>query len=122
MEQRYRPPPASQTGTRVRVEAATVRGVDRGQAARELGIPLGAPSMDVERAYRAAARVHHPDVGGDALAFRRVTEARAVLLAPRATDPFTRLADVVEVIVRYPPAVLVVEALVRVVDRRPSAR
>ena len=96
--------------------------MDRGQAARELGVPPGAPTADVERAFRAAARVHHPDVGGDALAFRRVTEARAVLLAPRATDPFTRLADVVEVIVRYHPAVLVVEAVVRVVDRRPSVR
>ena len=106
----------------MRVEAATVRGVDRGQAARELGVPSGAPAADVERAFRAAARIHHPDVGGDALAFRRVTEARAVLLVPRAPDPFARLAEVVEVVVRYHPAVLVVEALVRVVDRRPSTR
>jgi hypothetical protein len=51
-----------------------------------------------------------------------VAEARTVLLVPRAPDPFARLAEVVEVVVRYHPAVLVVEALVRVVDRRPSAR
>lgn len=32
------------------------------------------------RAFRAAARVHHPDAGGDAAAFRLLTAARAVLV------------------------------------------
>jgi hypothetical protein len=96
--------------------------MDRGQAARELGVPAGAPPAVVERAYRAAALLRHPDVGGDAVAFRRATEARAVLLAPRPTDPFAVLAGVVGAIVRYHPAVLVVEALVRATDRRPTVR
>jgi hypothetical protein len=33
----------------------------------------------VERGYRAAARVHHPDLGGSNDAMRLVTEARAYL-------------------------------------------
>ncbi len=93
--------------------------VNRVEAARELGVPAGAPVSLVERAFRHAVRVRHPDVGGDPVAFRRATEARAVLLRAVAADPMTR---VVEVIVRYHPAIRLVEALVRVVERRSPPR
>lgn len=35
----------------------------------------------INSAYRAAAKQHHPDAGGDPDAFRRITEARDLLLA-----------------------------------------
>lgn len=89
--------------------------MDRIAAARELGVPLGAGPEVVERAFRHAARIRHPDVGGDAHAFRRAAEARAVLLRPVPTDP---LAWVVGVVVRYHPGVRLVTALARVVERR----
>lgn len=94
-------------------------GVDRSEAARELGVPAGAAPALVEKAFRRAARSRHPDVGGDAVAFRRATEARAVLLRPRPVDPMDR---VVQVLVRYHPVVKLVEALARAVERRSPAR
>ncbi|MGI8937885.1 MAG: hypothetical protein ACR2JF_06685 [Iamia sp.] len=93
--------------------------MNRVDAARELGVPLGAAPALVEKAFRHAVRVRHPDVGGDAAAFRRATEARAVLLCPMPTDPVTR---VVEVIVRYHPAIRLLEAMVRVVERHSPPR
>ncbi len=93
--------------------------MNRADAARELGVPYGAPPSLVEKAFRHAVRLRHPDVGGDAVAFRRATEARAVLLCPPPADPVTR---VVEVIIRYHPAVRLVEALARVVERRAPPR
>lgn len=78
-------------------------------------MPSGAAPALVEKAFRRAARARHPDVGGDAVAFRRATEARAVLLRPRPPDPVARA---IEVIVRYHPAVRVIEALIRAIDRQ----
>jgi len=40
-----------------------------------LGLLPEAPLEVVEAAYRALAKKHHPDQGGDAEDFRRVTEA-----------------------------------------------
>lgn len=37
-----------------------------------------------DRYYRAAAKIHHPDTGGDAETFRRLTEARDVLQGAHA--------------------------------------
>ncbi|HYI62492.1 MAG TPA: hypothetical protein VEW93_11885 [Acidimicrobiales bacterium] len=91
--------------------------MDRLEAARELELSAGASADDVERAFRRAARGRHPDVGGDPNAFRRAAEARAVLLRPPATDTVTR---VVEVIVRYHPAVRLVAAVARAFERRPA--
>ena len=98
---------------------ATVVGVDRAEAARELGVPHGAAPALVEKAFRRAARSRHPDVGGDPVAFRRATEARAVLLRPRPVDPMDR---VVQVLVRYHPAVRLIEALARAIERRTTVR
>lgn len=93
--------------------------MDRWQAARELGVPPTASPVEVERAFRVAARLRHPDLGGHPLAFRRATEARDVLLRPRPSHPLERA---IEVVVRYHPAVLLVEALARAVERRTAPR
>jgi curved DNA-binding protein CbpA len=101
------------------VTGATVVAVDRVEAARELGVPSSAAPALVEKAFRRAARNRHPDVGGDPVAFRRATEARAILLRPRTADPMDR---VVQVIVRYHPAVRLIEALARAIERRSPVR
>lgn len=82
-------------------------------------MPLGAPGDAVERAFRHAARLRHPDLGGDPGAFRRAAEARAVLLRPAPPDP---VAWVLGVVVRYHPGVRLLEAVVRVIDRRTPPR
>ena len=45
-----------------------------------LGVSDLATAEEVKRAYRERARVLHPDVGGDADAFREVSEAYALAL------------------------------------------
>lgn len=40
-----------------------------------LGVTSGATRLEIENAYRALARRHHPDVGGNADDFKRVREA-----------------------------------------------
>ncbi|BCT76818.1 hypothetical protein SCMU_26600 [Sinomonas cyclohexanicum] len=44
-----------------------------------LGVPVTASESEIRRAYRRAARAHHPDHGGDVAEFRRVTLAYEVL-------------------------------------------
>ncbi len=89
--------------------------MNRVEAAGVLAVPLGAPVADVEQAFRHAARRCHPDLGGDAQAFRRATEARAVMLRPPPPDPVLR---VIEMMVRYHPALRLLAAVGRVVERR----
>lgn len=93
--------------------------MNRTEAARELGVPPGAPSGLVEKAFRHAARRRHPDLGGDATQFRRAMEARSVLLRPPPPDPVARVVDLM---IRYHPAVRLVEAVVRVVESRAVPR
>lgn len=50
---------------------------------RLLGISPSAPWDDVERAYRAKAKKHHPDHGGDEDAMRALNEAYALLKKSR---------------------------------------
>lgn len=52
----------------------------------ELGVPRGATPAELRRAYRARARLLHPDAEGDAAAMRRLNEAWRVL-----RDPDSRL-------------------------------
>lgn len=40
-----------------------------------LGVPVNAPLDVVREAYRMLAKKHHPDMGGDAEMFRRISEA-----------------------------------------------
>ena len=52
-----------------------------------LGIPVTATEKDIKVAYRKAARLAHPDHGGDPAAFRRVTLAYETLIdAKRRAD------------------------------------
>lgn len=44
-------------------------------------LPLNAVRADPQAAYRAAARLHHPDVGGSDDAFHRVKTALDVLVS-----------------------------------------
>lgn len=54
-------------------------------AARLLGLAVGASRDEVKAAFRAKARSAHPDAGGDKDAFIRLTRARDILLlAPPA--------------------------------------
>lgn len=48
-----------------------------------LGIPITATEREIKIAYRKAARITHPDHGGDPATFRRVTEAYEVLIDPK---------------------------------------
>ncbi|MGO4493271.1 J domain-containing protein, partial [Arthrobacter sp. 2YAF22_2] len=52
-----------------------------------LRIPVTATDKDIKVAYRKAARTAHPDHGGDAATFRRVTLAYETLIdAKRRAD------------------------------------
>ena len=58
-----------------------------------LRIPVTATDKDIKVAYRKAARTAHPDHGGDAAMFRRVTLAYETLIdatAPRRLRPLLR--------------------------------
>ncbi|MGT2461212.1 J domain-containing protein [Sinomonas atrocyanea] len=55
-----------------------------------LGVPVTASEGEIRRAYRRAARAHHPDHGGDVVEFRRVTLAFEVLSDPRARAAYDR--------------------------------
>lgn len=44
-------------------------------AFRLLGLSPSASWEEIERAYRAKAKIHHPDLGGDADAMRALNEA-----------------------------------------------
>lgn len=79
--------------------AAAEKTMNRDEAARVLADAAGAgvhPGMlrtaeAVKAAYRSAAKWHHPDVGGDADAFRLVTAARDLLL--KDTRPYPTGGD-----------------------------
>ena len=46
-----------------------------------LGLEAGATPPAIKRAYRRLAKAHHPDLGGDAEAFRRLEAAYRLLIA-----------------------------------------
>jgi hypothetical protein len=48
-----------------------------------LGVPRGASLDEVKRAFRKAVLEAHPDLGGDAAAFRRIKRAYDRLTSPR---------------------------------------
>ena len=47
-----------------------------------LGILPKAPSEVIDASFKALAKIHHPDKGGNAAKFRRIKEAHAVLIDP----------------------------------------
>jgi curved DNA-binding protein CbpA len=44
-----------------------------------LGVSRNADDKQIKEAYRTMAKHHHPDVGGDAEVFKKITEAYDVL-------------------------------------------
>jgi molecular chaperone DnaJ len=58
-----------------------------------LGVPRDATADDVKKAYRRAAREHHPDAGGDEEAFKQVTHAYQVLADPEKRARYDRFGD-----------------------------
>jgi molecular chaperone DnaJ len=58
-----------------------------------LGVPRDASSDDVKKAYRRAAREHHPDAGGDEETFKKVTHAYQVLADPDKRARYDRFGD-----------------------------
>jgi DnaJ-class molecular chaperone len=47
-----------------------------------LGLPPGAPPDEIKKAYKALARKHHPDKGGDPEEFKRISKAYEEALNP----------------------------------------
>lgn len=58
-----------------------------------LGVPRDASTDDVKKAYRRAAREHHPDAGGDEETFKQVTHAYQVLADPAKRARYDRFGD-----------------------------
>jgi hypothetical protein len=52
----------------------------RREALRLLGLEVGASPQAIKRAYWRLAKTHHPDLGGDAEAFRRIDAAYRLLM------------------------------------------
>ncbi|WP_163162263.1 J domain-containing protein [Arthrobacter sp. Alg241-R88] len=55
-----------------------------------LRVAVTATEKEIKVAYRRAARVAHPDHGGDAAAFRRVTSAYETLIDPQRRKAYDR--------------------------------
>ena len=53
----------------------------RAEAYRQLGLAWGASREAIKKAHRRLVKQHHPDVGGEAEAFRRVNDAYQLLIA-----------------------------------------
>jgi hypothetical protein len=62
-----------------------VRGVDYYEL---LGVPRGASPAEIRSAYRALAKVMHPDAGGTAGTFRLLREAYETLTDPERRDDY----------------------------------
>jgi molecular chaperone DnaJ len=58
-----------------------------------LGLRPDAAPEEIKRAYRAKAREHHPDAGGDAERFKEVTHAFEVLSDPDRRARYDRFGD-----------------------------
>lgn len=55
-----------------------------------LGVPSTATEREIKIAYRKAARIAHPDHGGDPALFRKVTEAYEILIDPAERQRYDR--------------------------------
>lgn len=55
-----------------------------------LGIPEGASEEEVRQAYRRLVKLAHPDVAGDPVRFRLITEAYVVLSEPAKREAYDR--------------------------------
>ncbi len=79
------------------------------QACQMLGVPANYSREDVVKAFRRLALKHHPDHGGDAGAFQKLTEARNLLLsligmkAERVKEPAFRARGVKTIYTTWRP-------------------
>ena len=51
-----------------------------------LGVPRSATAAEIKKAYRKLAKEHHPDAGGDAAKFTKLTSAYEAVCA-RISEP-----------------------------------
>jgi curved DNA-binding protein CbpA len=58
-----------------------------------LGVSPNASIGEIRAAWRAAAKRHHPDVGGDARAFHELSRAWGVLSSPGRRQQYDRTGD-----------------------------
>jgi hypothetical protein len=70
----------AEAGPRGAHKASPRPGDPRQQALEQLGLQAGASREAIKRAYRHLAKRHHPDLGGDGDAFRRLEAAYRLLL------------------------------------------
>jgi DnaJ-domain-containing protein 1 len=54
--------------------------LERQQALRVLGLPPNATPLQIKRRYRALAKRHHPDRGGDPKQMQRIISAYELLM------------------------------------------
>lgn len=59
----------------------------------ELGVPRDADDRQIKRAYRDRAKRTHPDAGGDAEAFSRLSTALAILSDPKRRARFDETGE-----------------------------
>lgn len=78
-----RDPPGSQAGQQRQKAAEAPAGAcpRRIEALRALGLSWGASTEAIKRAHRRLAKQHHPDLGGRAEDFHRISQAYQLLLA-----------------------------------------
>jgi hypothetical protein len=96
----------------------------RRDALRLLGLQDPADRSEVISAYRRLARQHHPDLGGDADAFRSLTVARDLLLSDARSEPGVSDGSAAgrSVTVRQRPSRRFVRGLRRRLGRKGSER
>lgn len=59
----------------------------------DLGIEPGADDATIKRAYRSRAKKAHPDQGGDPEEFKKLNEAKIVLLDPRRRQKYDETGE-----------------------------
>ena len=59
----------------------------------QLGISQSASLDEIKKAYRRAAREHHPDKGGDDTKFKEITNAYEILTDPDKRNQYDQLGD-----------------------------
>ena len=60
----------------------------------DLGLDENASPAEIKKAYRKLALKHHPDKGGDAEKFKKITGAYEVLSDPQKKERYDRFGDV----------------------------
>ncbi len=58
--------------------------LERQQALKALGLPPNATPLQIKRRYRALAKRHHPDRGGDPKQMQRIIAAYEILMKEQA--------------------------------------